>query len=183
MEMRSPRSILLPLLAVLLAMAGFQIGGALSKGLFPAVGPQGAAAVRLALAAPVLLAVSRPWRTWPRNAPVMAMLGLGVSSAVAMLLFYMALARLPQGIAIALQFLGPLSIAVLGSRRLADLLWALLAAAGVWGLVGAGVERVRALISWGSASRWPPPPAGRATSCSAGWPGGRSAIRRRRWPP
>jgi len=143
MEARTPAALIASLAAVLAAMVGFQVGAALSKGLFPAVGPEGAAAIRLALAAPMLLALARPWRAWPRAAPWIAMIGLGLSSAAAMLFFYLALARLPQGIAIALQFLGPLAIALAGSRRPADLVWALFAAAGVWGLVGEGASGAR----------------------------------------
>ena len=135
-EVEHRAGLVLPIASVLAAMACFQVGAAMSKGLFPLVGPDGAATLRITLAAAMLLALSRPWRAWPRPAPVLALVALGASSAAAMLMFYMALARLPQGVTIALQFLGPLSIALLGSRRWADLVWALFAAAGVWGLVG-----------------------------------------------
>lgn len=129
-------AILLPIAAVLAATAAFQVGASMAKSLFPALGPQGTATLRIILGALMLLAVTRPWRAWPTQAPVLPLIGLGCATAGAVLFFYLALGRLPQGIAIALQFLGPLGVAVAGSRRAADLVWTALAAAGVWGLVG-----------------------------------------------
>jgi inner membrane transporter RhtA len=135
--------IVLPLAATLAAMAAFQVGASLAKRLFPAVGPEGAAALRLALGAVMLLAIARPWRSWPRSAPLLPLFGLGVSMGLTITMFYLALSRLPQGIAIALQFLGPLTVAVVGSRRPADLVWALLAGVGVWLMVGVAAARGR----------------------------------------
>jgi inner membrane transporter RhtA len=128
----------MPLLATTAAMACFQIGAAFAKGLFPAIGAEGAAALRLCLGAVMLVAIARPWRTWPRRAPLPALFGLGAATAGAVVMFYLAQSRLPLGVAISLQFLGPLAVAVFGSRRPTDLLWAALAAAGVWLLVGGG---------------------------------------------
>lgn len=155
---RTP-AFVLPLAAVLAAMACFQLGASFAKGLFPLVGPEGAATLRTGFAAILLMAVSRPWRAWPAGAPLLPLLGLGLSSAGAMLMFYLAIARLPQGVAIALQFLGPLSIALVGSRRPRDVVWAALAAAGVWALVGRGAEGGRldlVGIAWalGAAASW-----------------------------
>jgi inner membrane transporter RhtA len=129
-------AVLLPVAAVIIATAAFQVGASLAKSLFPALGPQGTATLRIILGALMLLAVTRPWRNWPAKAPLASLVGLGLATAGAVLFFYMAIGRLPQGIAIALQFLGPLGVAVAGSRRPADLVWTALAAAGVWGLVG-----------------------------------------------
>jgi inner membrane transporter RhtA len=130
----------LPLLATLSAMACFQIGAACAKSLFPAIGPQGAAALRLSLGAVMLLIIVRPWRAWPRRAPLLALFGLGAATAGAVLMFYLAQSHLPLGIAIALQFLGPLAVAIVSTRRPTDLIWAALAAAGVWWLVGSGAR-------------------------------------------
>jgi inner membrane transporter RhtA len=137
-EARRPADVVLPLLAVIGAMASFQAGAAIAKGLFPAVGPQGAASLRLCIGAVVLIAIVRPWRRWPRPAPVLSLVGLGLAMAAAILFFYAAIQHLPLAIAIALQFLGPLCIAIFGSRRPIDLLWAALAALGVWFLVSVG---------------------------------------------
>jgi inner membrane transporter RhtA len=129
-------AVLLPVAAVLLATSAFQGGASMAKSLFPVLGAQGTASLRLILGAAMLLAVTRPWRAWPAKAPLLPLIGLGLATAGAVLFFYLAIVRLPQGIAIALQFLGPLGVAVAGSRRPTDLLWTALAAAGVWGLVG-----------------------------------------------
>jgi len=128
--------VLLPVAAVIVATSAFQVGASIAKGLFPAVGPTGAAAMRLVLGAAMLLAVARPWRAWPAKAPLLPLVGLGLASAGGVLFFYLAIGRLPQGVAIALQFLGPLGVAIAGSRRPSDLVRVALAAAGVWGLVG-----------------------------------------------
>jgi inner membrane transporter RhtA len=130
--------VVLPILATVAATMSFQLGAALAKGLFPLAGTFGTATLRLCLGAALLVAVARPWRTWPRQAPILPLLGLGLSMAGVISLFFLAMERLPLGVAIALQFLGPLGIALLGSRRPSDLLWAGLAAAGVWSLVGIG---------------------------------------------
>ncbi len=157
------QSILLPVGAVVIAMVAFQVSAAFAKSLFPVVGPQGAAAMRLTLGALMLLVLTRPWRGWPKDPPWLAVLGLGVSVAGAVLFFYSALSRLPQGVTIALQFLGPLAVALFGSRRPRDLIWALLAGAGVWALVGQGALGGGAhfdLVGWAY-----------ALAAAAGWAG------------
>jgi inner membrane transporter RhtA len=151
--------ILLPILAVIAAMAAFQIGAAFAKNLFPAIGPTGAAALRLLFGSLMLLALVRPWRGWPQKPPLLSILGLGLTMAGAIQMFYLAIDHLPLGIAIAIQFLGPLCIAVLGSRRAIDLVWAVLAATGVWCLVviGATGERVDIIgVAWavGAGASW-----------------------------
>jgi inner membrane transporter RhtA len=160
-ESQTPRAaVLLPLAATVGAMAAFQVGAAFAQRLFHAIGPEGAAGLRLALGAVMLLILSRPWRAWPKNAPLLPLLGLGAATAGAVLFFYLAISRLPQGVAITLQFLGPLTVAVVSSRRAADLIWVALAAAGVWLLVGLGqaggrldplgvVFALAAAASWG----------------------------------
>ena len=139
-ERRGRLTVLLPLAATLTAMACFQAGAAVAKSLFATVGPLGAVTLRLGLGALMLLAVTRPWRAWPRPAPLRPLAALGVAMAGVIVAFYEALGHLPLGVAIALQFLGPLGVAVFGSRRPSHLVWALLAAAGVWALTGAGVS-------------------------------------------
>jgi inner membrane transporter RhtA len=151
--------IALPIVATVAAMATFQIGAAFAKGLFPAVGAAGAATLRLGLGAIMLLAITRPWRAWPRHAPVFAILGLGVSLAGVILLFFLALDRLPLGVAMALQFLGPLGIALFGSRRPSDVIWAVLAGTGVWLLVDAApatmtLDLVGVALALGAAVCW-----------------------------
>ena len=154
------RSVALPYLATIFAMAAYQVGAAVAKGLFPAVGPEGAAALRLTFGAVMLMAVARPWRRWPTPAPLLPMFGLGVSMAAAILCFFQALNRLPLGVALSLQVLGPLAVAVASSRRASDLAWVALAAVGVWSLVGVGQAEVALIdltgVPWamGAAVGW-----------------------------
>ena len=153
------KSILLPVLAAAGAMASFQVGAALAKTLFPAIGAQGAAALRLFFGAIMLLALVRPWRFWPKGAVVLPLLVLGAAIAGAMQMFYLAIERLPIGVAIALQFLGPLAIALVGSRKPVDLVWVAFAAFGVWLLTdpaSAGVSLDLVGVAWslGAAACW-----------------------------
>lgn len=156
----TPAGVILPLLAATAAMACFQGGAALAKGLFPAVGPQGAAALRLVFGAMMLTAVTRPWRKWPKPAPLAPMFGLGLSMAAAVVCFFEAIQRLPLGVALSLQVLGPLGVAIASSRRPSDLLWVALAAIGVWSLVGVGQAEVALIdlrgLPWaiGAAAGW-----------------------------
>jgi inner membrane transporter RhtA len=149
-ERGTRRGVVLPLAAALTAMACFQTGAATAKGLYPTVGPLRAATLRLTLGAVLLVAFFRPWRAWPRKAPLVPLVGLGVVTGGTVMLFYAAISRLPLGVAITLQFLGPLAVAVLTSHRRIDALWVVLAAGGVWSLVG--VDAMRGVIDlWGVA--------------------------------
>ncbi len=114
---------------VLLSVVSVQVGQAFGKQLFGDVGPLGIATLRLSIAALVLLAV---WRPRVRAARPSVPLVLAFGAAIAgMNLIYPAMERLPLGVATGLQLTGPLTLALLASRRLPDLGWTLLAAAGV----------------------------------------------------
>jgi inner membrane transporter RhtA len=116
---------------VLGAVASVQSGAAVATRLFPEVGPGGTVFVRVVLSALFLLAFVRP----TLRARNRADLGWGVAYGVALgamnASFYEALSRIPLGVAVTIEFIGPLAVAVFGSRRRLDLLWVLLAAAGV----------------------------------------------------
>jgi inner membrane transporter RhtA len=119
-----------PPLQVLVGIVSVQVGASLAKQLFAVAGPAGTVALRLFFAALVLLLVWRPAlrmgrKVWP------VVLAYGVVLGLMNLSFYQALARIPQGITVTIEFLGPLVIALAGSRRMLDALWALLAAGGV----------------------------------------------------
>lgn len=126
------------MLLAVLAILSVQFGNALAGTLFDQVGPLGAAALRLLLAAAILLAVIRPrvagWgrRTWIG----VGMLGLGLGGMNA--LIYLAIDSIPIGVAVTIELLGPLAVAVAGTRRARDLLWVALAATGI---VLLGLER------------------------------------------
>jgi inner membrane transporter RhtA len=119
-----------PTALVLLGIVSVQLGSALAKHLFGLVGSFGTVALRLFFAATVLMLLWRPSlrmdrRTWT------VVIAYGVILGSMNLCFYLALARIPLGIAVTIEFLGPLTVALLGSRRWLDALWAVLAGGGV----------------------------------------------------
>jgi inner membrane transporter RhtA len=116
---------------VLAAVASVQLGGALAKTLFDDVGPGGAVFLRVALAAVVLALVWRP-RPGARNRrDLWLVAAFAVALAGMNLSFYASIDRIPLGVAVTFEFVGPLGVAVAGSRRALDLLWVALAAAGI----------------------------------------------------
>jgi inner membrane transporter RhtA len=118
--------------ALLLAsMVSIQFGASVAKGLFPAIGPEGTTALRCSLGAAMLLALWRPWRALPPRRGLVAVALYGASLGLMNLLFYLSIARIPLGVAVALEFTGPLGVALAGSRRARDLVWVALAAVGV----------------------------------------------------
>jgi len=123
--------LLLPVAALVTGMVSIQGGAAFAKTLFPSVGSGGTSALRVGFAALLLLGVWRPWRRplTARDAGWIALYGgaLGVMNV----LFYAALARLPLGPAVALEFSGPLALAIAGSRRRSDFAWIALAILGL----------------------------------------------------
>ncbi|HZP66463.1 MAG TPA: EamA family transporter [Rudaea sp.] len=126
-----PASPWLPVGSLLLGMLSFQFGAALAKQLFPIMGAQGATAMRLGLGALILLLLRRPWRRFAAARGWTAICGYGITLGVMNLCFYMALRTIPLGIAVALEFLGPLAIALLGSRRALDFVWVALVVLGL----------------------------------------------------
>jgi inner membrane transporter RhtA len=120
---------------VLVGIASVQVGAAFATKLFVHLGPAGTVLVRVAFAAIVLCAI---WRPRPRahgRAELRLAALFGLSLAFMNLTFYEAIDRIHLGIAVTLEFVGPLGVALAGSRSRLDVLWALLAAAGV-GLLG-----------------------------------------------
>lgn len=136
--------------AVLVAMISIQTGASLAKHLFPVVGPQGSAALRLFFAAFILLLVWRPWSRPPARGQWGAVWLYGLSLGGMNLLFYMSLAHIPLGIAVAFEFCGPLSVALLASRRATDFLWVACAIGGLLLLLPVGGASA-ALDPWGIA--------------------------------
>jgi inner membrane transporter RhtA len=132
-------------MVVLVAIISVQCGGAVAVHLFDRAGPGGAVFLRLALSAAVLLPVTRPRLAGRRRGELRAVLAFGVVLAGMNACFYQALERTPLGVAVTVEFVGPLALAVFGSRRRLDLVWALLAAVGVAMLAGRGGGRVTAV--------------------------------------
>jgi len=133
-------SIALPVAVLLVAMVSIQLGAVLAKGLFPKVGAAGATALRLALGSLVLLAVWRPWRMRPTAREVRSIVIYGLAMGWMNFFFYLSLSRIPLGIAVALEFTGPLAVAMAASHRAVDFLWIALAALGLLALLPLGFE-------------------------------------------
>jgi inner membrane transporter RhtA len=120
-----------PTLLVLGAVGSVQFGAAVAKSLFDEVGPAGTVFLRVLLAALVLGVLFRPGLTGRPPAQWALILGFGFTLAAMNLSFYLALDRIPLGIAVTFEFVGPLGVAVATSRRRLDLAWVALAAAGI----------------------------------------------------
>ena len=123
---------------VLVAVATLQVGAAFAVTLFEELGPGGAAFGRLALAAVVLLALWRPRLRGHPPADLRTAVLFGLALGGMNLCIYEAMDRIPLGIAVTIEFVGPLGVAVAGSRRPLDGLWVVLAALGVIGLADGG---------------------------------------------
>jgi inner membrane transporter RhtA len=121
----------LPALAVLGSVTALGVGTSFAKHLFPQVGSLGTTALRVGFSALLLLALWRPWR-WPLSvADRASILRYGVALGFMNLLFYMSLRTIPFGVAVAIEFAGPLTVAMLSSRRPIDFLWLALAVLGL----------------------------------------------------
>lgn len=122
----------LPWLAIFASVVFLGLGTSWAKHtLFPTVGAQGTTAVRVGFSALILLVLCRPWR-WPLSAADRrAALLYGAALGLMNLSFYMALRTLPFGVAVAIEFSGPLAVAVWASRRPLDFVWVLLAVVGL----------------------------------------------------
>ncbi|UQD57331.1 DMT family transporter [Flavobacterium sp. K5-23] len=120
-----------PIPAVLFAIISVQSGAAIAKTLFPMLGAAATATLRIGLSAIILLAVYRPNLFKITAIQWKIVIPYGLSLGAMNLIFYLAIERIPIGLAVTLEFIGPLLVAVLGSKRLLDYLWVLLAASGI----------------------------------------------------
>lgn len=121
-----------PTALVMLSIFSVQFGAAIAKNLFDSLGPSGTVFLRIAFAALVLLVLVRPKLVGVHGGRAFLVAGLfGLALALMNLSFYQAIDRIPLGVAVTLEFVGPLGVAVAGSRRVIDVLWVVLAAAGI----------------------------------------------------
>lgn len=137
-----------PVPAVILAILSVQGGAAFAKEMFPALGAAGTAGVRIGLSTLMLLAVFRPPLTRLTRAQWSAAIPYGLVLGAMNLTFYVALQRIPLGLAVTLEFVGPLGVAVFGSRRAKDFLWVALAIAGI-ALITPWQRTAAAVDGWG----------------------------------
>ncbi len=156
---RSLVSTLIPVGLLLIAMASIQSGASLAKSMFPVVGAQGTTTLRLIFASIIMLLILRPWRAKLTAKSLKTVIVYGIALGGMNLLFYMSLRTVPLGIAVALEFTGPLAVAIFSSRKAIDFVWIGLAITGLLLLIplgeGAqGIDLVGAAYALGAGVCW-----------------------------
>ena len=156
----SPFQRFVPFLAVLGSVTALGVGTSWAKqALFPVVGAQGTTAVRVGLSALLMLMLWRPWRWRLSRADAQAVALYGAALGAMNLMFYLSLQTLPFGLAVAIEFAGPLTVAIWSSRRAVDFVWVALAIAGLalllpLGLSGSTLDPLGVLYAVGAAVFW-----------------------------
>jgi len=149
----------LPVVLLLVAMSSLQGGASLAKSLFDTAGAPGITALRLGLGTLILCLFFKPWRLRFSPAQRKPLLIYGLALGCMNYLFYLALRTIPLGVGVALEFLGPLTLALAGARRPLDFLWIALAITGLWVLLPTGegighLDPVGALLAIGAGVCW-----------------------------
>ena len=127
----SSRRLVSPVWLVLIGILSVQFGAGIAKSLFDEISPTSIVWLRLVTSAVVLVAIARPALRGRSRSDWLVVLAFGACLGVMNWAIYQAFARIPLGMAVTLEFIGPLTLAVIGSRRVRDLLWVLLAGLGV----------------------------------------------------
>ncbi|AZF25974.1 MULTISPECIES: threonine/homoserine exporter RhtA [unclassified Pseudomonas] len=156
---RSLASILFPVGLLLIAMASIQSGASLAKSMFPVIGAQGTTTLRLIFASVIMLLLLRPWRAKLTAKSLRTVVVYGMALGGMNFLFYMSLRTVPLGIAVALEFTGPLAVALYASRRAVDFLWIALAVVGLLLLIptgetSSGIDAIGAAYALGAGVCW-----------------------------
>jgi inner membrane transporter RhtA len=154
-----PAPSMFPITLLLLAMASFQAGASIAKTMFPLVGAIGMVTVRTVLGTAILAITMKPWRARIEPGSRWALVLYGISLGLMNLCFYNALSRIPLGIAVAVEFSGPLAVAVFTSRRAVDLCWVVLAIGGLLLLLPIGhpssrIDPVGVFYALGAGAFW-----------------------------
>jgi len=136
-------STLVAILVLLAAMLSVQAGAALAKQLFPLVGASGATAFRLACASLIMGLLLRPWRADFTRVSLSSLWWYGLTLGGMNFMFYLSLRTIPLGLAVAVEFVGPLALAVFASKRKLDFLWIAMAAFGLWLLLPINAHQVK----------------------------------------
>jgi inner membrane transporter RhtA len=149
----------LPITLLVLAMASFQAGASIAKTMFPLIGAIGTVTVRIVLGTIILAITMKPWRARIAPGSRRALVIYGLSLGLMNLCFYIALSRIPLGIAVAVEFSGPLAVAVFTSRRALDFCWIVLAIGGLLLLLpiahqGSRLDPVGMLYALGAGAFW-----------------------------
>jgi len=140
-------------------MLSIQSGASLAKSLFPVVGAPGVTALRVALGTLILVVIFKPWRLRFQKEQRLPLLLYGLSLGAMNYLFYLSIQTVPLGIAVALEFTGPLAVALFSSRRPIDFVWVVLAVLGLWFLLPLGqdvshVDLTGAALALGAGACW-----------------------------
>lgn len=146
-----------PIVLVLSGVTSIQFGAALAATLFDDLGPAGTSALRLGFAAIILMALVRPRVRGRSQAALRLVVAFGLTLGAMNLAFYEALDRIPLGVAVTIEFAGPLGVAVATSRRRLDLVWAALAAIGIVLLsnpFGTGIDTMGLILALVAAACW-----------------------------
>ncbi|WLI78433.1 threonine/homoserine exporter RhtA [Kosakonia sp. H02] len=148
-----------PVVVLLIAMTSIQGGASLAKSLFPLVGAPGVTALRLALGTLILVIIFKPWRLRFTREQRLPLLFYGLALGAMNYMFYLAIQTVPLGIAVALEFTGPLAVALFSSRRPVDFIWVILAVLGLWYLLPLGedvahVDLGGAALALGAGACW-----------------------------
>ncbi|MEP8681228.1 threonine/homoserine exporter RhtA [Enterobacter ludwigii] len=152
-------SVWLPVVVILIAMLSIQSGASLAKSLFPLVGAPGVTALRIALGTAILVVIFKPWRLRFKKEQRLPLLFYGLSLGAMNYMFYLSIQTIPLGIAVALEFAGPLAVALFSSRRPVDFIWVILAVLGLWFLLPLGqsvseIDLTGAALALGAGACW-----------------------------
>ncbi|MDS1911828.1 threonine/homoserine exporter RhtA [Enterobacter asburiae] len=152
-------SVWLPVAVILIAMLSIQSGASLAKSLFPLVGAPGVTALRIVLGTAILVVIFKPWRLRFKKEQRLPLLFYGLSLGAMNYLFYLSIQTIPLGIAVALEFTGPLAVALFSSRRPVDFIWVMLAVLGLWFLLPLGqsvaeIDLTGAALALGAGACW-----------------------------
>jgi inner membrane transporter RhtA len=120
---------------LLIAMSSIQGGATVAKRIFPVLGPAGTSALRLLFATIILWVVFRPWKKSVTREQLKKLSFYGICLGFMNLSFYYALERIPLGLAVSLEFTGPLAVAIFTSGKKTDYIWAILAGIGIFLIV------------------------------------------------
>ncbi|HED6272570.1 TPA: threonine/homoserine exporter RhtA [Enterobacter sichuanensis] len=152
-------SVWMPVAVILIAMLSIQSGASLAKSLFPLVGAPGMTALRIALGTLILVVIFKPWRLRVQKAQRLPLLFYGLALGAMNYMFYLSIQTIPLGIAVALEFTGPLAVALFASRRPVDFIWVILAVLGLWFLLPLGqnvseIDLTGAALALGAGACW-----------------------------
>ena len=152
-------SVWLPVAVILIAMLSIQSGASLAKSLFPLVGAPGVTALRIVLGTAILVAIFKPWRLRFKKEQRLPLLFYGLSLGAMNYMFYLSIQTIPLGIAVALEFTGPLAVALFSSCRPVDFIWVVLAVLGLWFLLPLGqnvteIDLTGAALALGAGACW-----------------------------